>query len=71
MQEAHHRYVLGNAKYYHSNTWPFTPKNQYAYPLHWPLYIPMENSFNNQELLLLVIISFILMTFMCDSGVIL
>ena len=28
-----------------------------------------ENFFNNQELLYLVIISFILVTLMCDSGV--
>ena len=30
-----------------------------------------ENLFNSQELLLLVIISFILVTLMCDSGLIL
>ena len=33
--------------------------------------VDKENWFKNQELLLLVIICFLLMTFMCDSGVIL
>ena len=35
------------------------------------LFYDKENLFNNQELLLLVIISSILVTFMLDSGVIL
>ena len=53
---------------------PLKPYHQYAYSPYCSLYISQgadkENLFNNQELLLLEIISFILITLMCDSGVI-
>ena len=59
-------------------TWcllPFSPLYQNAYSPYCSLYISecagKENLFNNQEVLQLIIISFTLMTLMCDSGVIL
>ena len=65
----YHTLILGNLYQ------PFTPWNQFAYSLFCSLYISWnadkENLFNNQELYKLVIISFILMTLMFDSGVIL
>ena len=52
-----------------------TPLNQLASSLHRSPYTSLsadkENLFNNQELLLLAIISFILVRLMCDSGMIL
>ena len=55
--------------------WSFTPQYQNTYSPYCSLYISLcaskENLFNNQEVLQLIIISFILMTLMCDSGVIL
>ena len=54
---------------------PLHPWHQYAYSLYFSLYISYiakkENLFNNQELLGLVIFSFILVTLLCDLGVIL
>ena len=54
---------------------PLTPQHQSAYSLYYSLYISYatdkENLFNNQEPLKLGIISFILMTLMSDSRVIL
>ena len=65
----YHTLILGNLYQ------PFTPWNQFAYSLYCSLYISWnadkENLFNNQEIYKLVIISFILMTLMFDSGVIL
>ena len=59
-------------------TWcllPFSPLYQNAYSPYCSLYISLcaskENLFNNQEVLQLIIISFILVTLMFDSGVIL
>ena len=53
---------------------PVHPWHQYAYSLYFSLYISYsakkENLFNNQELLGLVIFSFILVTLLCDLGVI-
>ena len=53
---------------------PFTLQYQNAYSPSCSLYISLfagkENLFNNQEFLQLIIISFILMTLMCGSGVI-
>ena len=51
----------------------FTPQHQYAYSPYCSLYISLgadkENLFNNQEVLQLIIISFILLTLVCDLGV--
>ena len=51
---------------------PFIPGHQYAYSPFCSLYISWsadeENLLINQELLKLLIIAFILLTFMCDSG---
>ena len=51
------------------------PQHQYAYSPYCFVYIPQDTDkkslYNNHELLYLVIISFILITFMFDSGVIL
>ena len=48
-----------------------TLRHWYSYSPHWSLYISYgtdkENLFDNQELLKLVIISFILVTSTCDS----
>ena len=64
-----HTLILGNLYQ------PFTPYHQFAYSLYCSLYISgnadKENLFKNQELYKLVIISFILMTLMFDSGVML
>ena len=53
---------------------PLHPLHQYAYSPHCSLFISYgadkENLFNNQELPKLLIISFILVTLMCDLGVI-
>ena len=53
---------------------PTTPEHQHPYSpilFHHSLYFSgKENLFNNQELVKLVIISFLLVTLMCDSGVI-
>ena len=53
----------------------FTPKHQYAYSLYCSQYTSLcagrENLFNNQEVLQFIIIAFILITLMFDSGVIL
>ena len=53
---------------------PLTPYDQYSCSPYCSLYISlgadMENLFSNQKLLLLLIITFILVTFILDSGVI-
>ena len=55
--------------------WPFTPKHWYQYSPYHSLYISYgadkENLFCNHEFLQLVIIFFILLTLMFDSGVML
>ena len=57
-----------------SSSQPLTPLHQYAYSPYWSLFISYgadkENLFNNQELPKLLIISFMLVTLMCDLGVI-
>ena len=71
---------LPSAIIYSSSTLPdymmsLTLYIPHAYSPYCVLYISLcagkENLFNNQEVLQLIIISFILMTLMCDSGVIL
>ena len=61
--------------YLSSSTLTFYTENQYAYSPYCFLYISKgadkKNLFTNQELVSLVIISLILMTLMCDSGMIL
>ena len=55
-------------------SYPLTPYDHYLCSPYCSLYISsgadMENLFSNQKLLLLLIITFILVTFMLDSGVI-
>ena len=57
---------------YHLYNLPSKPKRYYIYsPCCFSKGADKENLFNNQEFLKLVIVSFILMTSMCDAGVIL
>ena len=74
-EEGYFHGYTSNNRGIHRAAWPFKPLHQHAYSPYRSLCISYgtdkENSSNDHELLEFAIISFILMTLMCDSGMIL